>query len=258
MSANNIFAKNDARRALEIPEKLDEYLIDIAGRFSRHKYLAGATQGVYQSQIAMLKAYTQSLYGSIGGARILDWGAGKGHISYLLKQQGFDVTSCDLDCEAFDSPFTQEIPIVDENEIDLVPLKHDYVLPFENDSFDIVVSFGVLEHVNNDFESLKEINRILKPGGAFFFFFLPFWLSWTQRIAHIRGDFYHTRLYDLKGVHELAERAGFHVGQVWHGQLFPKNGLPFRPGVERLDRFLTNHTPLKYFATNLEGYLLAE
>lgn len=248
----------NALSALSIPDGLDEELVDVARKFPSHKFLGGATQGVYRSQIALLRDYAEKFCGDVASVRVLDWGAGKGHISYFLKKEGFQVTSCDLVSESIDSAFAQQTPLISANEIDIVPLNHEFNLPFESGSFDIVVSFGVLEHVDHDLQSLKEIRRILKPGGVMFFSFLPFWLSWTQRLAHIRGDRYHSRLYSVSRVKSLARQAGFTAGQIWHGQLFPKNGVPFNPGVEKLDRFLTKHTPLKYFATNLEGFLFAE
>src|SRR5262249_48932967 len=41
-----------------------------------------------------------------------------------------------------------------------------YRLPFDADSFDIVLSTSVLEHANNPGEYLPEIHRVLKPGGT--------------------------------------------------------------------------------------------
>jgi ubiquinone/menaquinone biosynthesis C-methylase UbiE len=38
-------------------------------------------------------------------------------------------------------------------------------LPFGNDSFDIVYSWGVLHHTNNTSEAVNEVHRVLKPGG---------------------------------------------------------------------------------------------
>ena len=38
-------------------------------------------------------------------------------------------------------------------------------LPFDDGSFDTVVSFQVIEHIKDDTTFLKEIHRVLKPGG---------------------------------------------------------------------------------------------
>jgi ubiquinone/menaquinone biosynthesis C-methylase UbiE len=39
-------------------------------------------------------------------------------------------------------------------------------LPFENDSFDVVYSSHVLEHVKSEEQTLDEMKRVLKPGGV--------------------------------------------------------------------------------------------
>jgi SAM-dependent methyltransferase len=39
-------------------------------------------------------------------------------------------------------------------------------LPFDNDNFDVVYCSHVLEHVNNERQSLEEMRRVLKPGGT--------------------------------------------------------------------------------------------
>ena len=105
--------------------------------------------------------------------QVLDWGTGKGHISYLLEKEGFQVTSCDVNQNAIDSTFGQITPIIDEQDINVIPLEHSWELPFQDNTFDVVVSFGVLEHVSHDQASLFEIRRILRTGGIFFFCFLP-------------------------------------------------------------------------------------
>lgn len=252
-----MISKSSIGSILKQPAPPDPYLTKIGREHESHRFLANATQGVYVRLVALLKEYAEREYGDIGSLRVLDWGAGKGHITYLMKQAGFAPTSCDVVSEAIDSSFGQDTPIIAEQAIDIVPLKHDWELPFEDNSFDMVVSFGVLEHVPNDQESLKEIHRILRPGGTFFFCFLPYWLSWTQRLAHLRGDFYHPHLYSKKRVTKLAETAGFDLGPVWHGQLFPKNNLAYSNSTEKLDRTITSHTPLKYFSTNIEGFMIA-
>lgn len=245
------------RSQLSSSVELDGYLIDVAGREPSHGFLGGATQGCYLRLVELLAAIYRQSHPDLSQIRVLDWGAGKGHISYLLGKAGFHVTSCDLRSGADDSSFGQRTPILDEQAIKVIPLERECELPFETASFDMVVSFGVLEHVGDDLGSLKEIRRVLKPGGLFFFCFLPYCLSWTQRLAHLRGNYYHPVLYSKTDVQRLAQGAGFELDSVWHGQLLPKNALPNSNAVERIDRFLTNWTPLKYLATNLEGLMVA-
>lgn len=234
---------------------LDPYLEDIGSRFPSHRFLSCATQGVYCRLVNLLKVYAEAQYGDIGKLKVLDWGAGKGHITYLMQRAGFNVTSCDIVNDAIDSSFGQDTPIIREQAIDIVPLQHPWKLPFESEEFDLVLSFGVLEHVPNDMESMKEIRRVIRPGGSFFFCFLPYHLSWSQRIAHMRGDYYHPKLYRRSDIEKFASECGFLPGPVWHGQLLPKNSASYNASVEGIDRTLTFNTPLKYLATNLEGIL---
>ena len=47
-------------------------------------------------------------------------------------------------------------------------------LPFENQEFDIVVSFFVLHHIGSWDKTLTEISRVLKPNGYFIFYDLTY------------------------------------------------------------------------------------
>jgi SAM-dependent methyltransferase len=47
-------------------------------------------------------------------------------------------------------------------------------IPYDTNTFDCVLTMDVLEHVENPFVSLKEIHRVLKPGGRAFVVFPPY------------------------------------------------------------------------------------
>jgi len=62
---------------------------------------------------------------------------------------------------------------LDSRKLPTVDVQHDLEqtpLPFKDNSFDIVFSYGVLEHINNLPELVKEVYRILKNGGKFISF----------------------------------------------------------------------------------------
>jgi len=167
---------------------------------------------------------------------------------------GENVTSCDVTNTGVTSAFVINSPLYAKAGIEIIQLKHNYNLPFDDSSFDVVLSFGVLEHVPNDIESLKEINRILKQNGLFFCFHLPYTLSYTQNIAHLHGNWYHSKLYGKKQVINLLKRTNMEILDIWHRALFPKRKFipPFYHAIEKIDNWLCNYSILKYFATNIE------
>jgi len=244
------------RRCFATRIPLDNRLQEMARNTPSHFFLANpASHNSYLFLLNYLKVFSEvRLQKKPCCLRILDWGCGKGHCTYLLQNLGFKVESCDVERSSDDSAFGQETPIIAAENIEVIPLKDTVKLPFESESFDIVLSMGVLEHVENDLESLREINRILKPKGLFFCFFLPFVGSWTQYVMRSKGDNYHDRLYTKLKVSSLLKETGFELQDIWHRQLFPKNSVryPVYHAFESLDQALVRFTPLKYLATNIE------
>ena len=89
--------------------KLDQYLVSIS-KIHRSSLFFRLTQGVYLRQVRFLKALCEANQFLPQNLNILDWGTGKGHITYLLNKEGFRVTSCDLNKNVSDSTFGQETP----------------------------------------------------------------------------------------------------------------------------------------------------
>ncbi len=243
---------------LDAAVREDAYLVDVGHRFASHAFLRRGTLAVYLRQVDFLADALPPYLGRPASAiDVLDWGCGKGHISYLLRKAGFRVTSADVADGGDDSAFQQAAPILREQGIEPVALRHPVELPFGQGSFDCVTSFGVLEHVPQDLASLREIRRVLRPQGLLYVSFLPYHTSWTQALARLRGDDYHDRLYSFGGVRRLAHAAGFEVLGIHLGQLLPKNPTPrhLSPVLEPIDQFLCRFTPLAFLATNLEVLL---
>lgn len=67
-------------------------------------------------------------YRDLSTVRVLDWVTGEGHISYLLKETGFDVVSCDIASSDDDSSFGQETPILKEKSINVITLNDPWIL----------------------------------------------------------------------------------------------------------------------------------
>jgi SAM-dependent methyltransferase len=92
--------------------------------------------------------------------RVLDFGCGSGELVQRLVQLGYDAHGCDISF-AHDSATLAPDPGRCK-QIQQTP----YRLPFDDACFDVVLSSSVLEHARNPEEYLREIRRVLQPGGC--------------------------------------------------------------------------------------------
>lgn len=75
------------------------------------------------------------------------------------------------------------------------------IMPFEDSSFDVVISTEVMEHVPDPDSYLMEVKRVLKPGGMFFFT-VPFLMS----LHEVPNDYYRYTPFALE---MIFKRVGF-------------------------------------------------
>jgi ubiquinone/menaquinone biosynthesis C-methylase UbiE len=93
------------------------------------------------------------------GLRVLDVGCGTGHHVRRLRDRGFEVAGVD------GSPSMLAHARADNPGADLRQAPVD-ALPFDDDRFDIALCIEVLRYVPDVSPCLREMARVLKPGGA--------------------------------------------------------------------------------------------
>lgn len=158
------------------------------------------------------------------GGSVLDWGAGTGHASIYLSRAGFSVTGYSFDGFSFqdllgDSPYRFVAGNASE------PIR----LPFDERIFDAVLSVGVLEHVREtggeELASLREIRRVLRPGGVMICVHLPNAASWIDAFARATGRKSHTYRYTSAEVHRMFGATGFQVEEAGRYGALPRNQI---------------------------------
>ena len=152
------------------------------------------------------------------GARILDVGAGEGSIVERYRHKGFDVVGVD---SAYESETVRRADLLG--------------LPFEAQTFDVVLCLDVLEHVEllDQPKALSEIARVMKPGARLLLtvpnlahfhsrvrFLLTGKLTRTSAVERHPGD------RPLAEYLELLAKEGFTVER--RGGIFPTLPLAFR------------------------------
>jgi SAM-dependent methyltransferase len=214
-------------------------------------------------------------YASLEGKAILDVGCGLGMYVRAFRRFSHDVHGVDIDEEKV-AQASETLP-----NIRVAPAER---LPYPDETFDVVLSHEVIEHVEDDRQAIVEAVRVLRrkaeqPSGRLIVFapnrLYPFETHgayWGGRyhfgniplINYLpnrwRGHFCaHVRAYTSRDLRQLL--SGLPVKVVVHTQIYPGYDkiVHRHPALGRILRratYLMEHTPLR--ALGLSHFLVVE
>jgi len=96
------------------------------------------------------------------GKRLLDIGCGTGYVAALYARGGAQVTAVDLAEKSVELTRKRLAYLSLKATVQVANAEQ---LPFPDAAFDVVSSFGVLHHTPDTARALREVHRVLVPGG---------------------------------------------------------------------------------------------
>ncbi len=115
------------------------------------------------------------------GLRVLDAGCGEGFGTEYLAEVAASVTGVDYSPEAIDSARRRwSRPGLEFRVKDLVAVEPD------GETWDLVVNFQVLEHIDNDLEFLRRLRSCVAPGGRLMLTTPNILQSVSENPCHVR------------------------------------------------------------------------
>ena len=159
-------------------------------------------------------------------ARILDAGCGSGRNMIELARHG-TVTGIELS--------ETSVRLARERGAGEVIEGSVLEMPFPTDSFELATSLDVIEHLQDDLAALRELRRVVAPGGALLVTVPAYQWLWSghDEINH------HHRRYTRRSLLHVAEQAGWKpVRTTYFNSLL----LPVAIALRVLDRFSSKTT----------------
>ena len=207
-----------------------------------------------QPRIAGLSYVLQQL-NLFEGAKILDFGCGTGWLSRVLATMGLDLVGVDVSENALRlaRQFIARDPLADTLKVEF---RHfdSITLPLEDESVDRIVSFDAFHHVFDQERTLREMERVLRPGGIIVFHepgphhsLTPTAQSEMRDYDVIENDI------DLRRIWGIAERLGFE--HIWVS--LPSIHSPL-VGLDQLDRVVAgipSHDDVERIVQNVHNFI---
>ncbi len=154
-------------------------------------------------------------------SQILDAGCGSGRNMIELARHGA-VTGVELSATSVALARERDAGEVIEGSV--------LEMPFEADTFDLAASLDVIEHLQDDLAALRELRRVVKPGGALLVTVPAYQWLWSghDEVNH------HFRRYTRRTLQRAGEQAGWQqVRTTYFNSLL----LPAAILLRVLDRF---------------------
>lgn len=152
-------------------------------------------------------SWIASLMHSKMTGRVLELGSGTGTFTKVLSRTAASVDALEPSPHSFG-----ELCRATEGLKNVTPLLGtlEVLAGQESSHYDNAVLINVLEHIENDADCLRELARLIRPGGG-----LAVWVP-AHEFLYSNFDFRlgHYRRYNLRELRDLACDAGFEVDQI--------------------------------------------
>lgn len=201
-------------------------------------------------------------------ALVLDLGCGAGHASFVAAAASREVVAYDLSEKMLDVVRVA----ASERQLANISTAHGAAeeLPFDENAFDVVISRYSAHHWHDVPQALREVKRVLKPGGKFILMDIttpgrPVLDIFLQTIEVLR-DPSHVRNYSPAEWLQMAQQSGMSVQKLLTDRL----ALEYNSWVERMKtpellrsaiRYLQNtssHEVKQHFALCEDGSFTAD
>ena len=138
----------------------------------------------------------------VPGQTLLDFGAGTGTISALVREkaQAAKIWCVEIDAANVAALKSQGFDVLTD------------VAQTPPGTVDVIYSSNVLEHIEDDVAKLEELRRCLKPGGRAVFWVPAFGCLWTAMDDRVE----HCRRYTRSTLEAAFQRAGFDVERCFY------------------------------------------
>jgi SAM-dependent methyltransferase len=190
------------------PERIQKYYGDHQWRAPDTEQSAEWHIWVERSRLIRLSTIFRSVPSR---GEVLELGCGTGDILATLREHGYRVRGIELDSISA----SHAAKVLGADSVSSEPIER---CP-DSGRFDAVVMFSVLEHAPHPLALMKEVNRVLKPGGKVIVHVpnLTF-LQVRQRLG-LAADWQapgHLHFFSYRTLATLVQRCGFHaLSQFW-------------------------------------------
>jgi SAM-dependent methyltransferase len=160
---------------------------------------------------------------------------GKKVLHVAPEQKIFDYLK--LQCSVITADLSPKFYSQVDSNIHPADLTH---LPFDDRAFDMVIANHVMEHVPHDRQAMREIYRVLKPGGSAILQ-VPFSTTLQSTIempfidnpakqSELFGQKDHVRIYSLQDYLSRLQEAGFEVTYLSYESIADFHKYAIQPG----------------------------
>ena len=162
----------------------------------------------YNNYPNKLCTYLFQYFGLKKGMKMLEPGCGRGEFLNNFKEMGLDVVGVDISPEATTYDNGLEVKLCDvENEL----------LPFEDNTFDVIYSKSFIEHLYYPERYLIEAYRVLKPNGVL----LTLVPDWESNYKTYFDDFTHRAPFTKISLIDAYKMYGFKEVDVFKFRQLP-------------------------------------